>query len=187
MPVISVILLPGYPPEVEHRLVARLATATRSVIAAAPAGTTVFVQHATTYQRDDRIFGRAAAHRPVASDVVRAFLERMQERDLEGASRLLAPDFTMCFPGGAVMRRLDELLQWAQTRYREVAKDFERFDECWTGAGATVYCCGSLRGTWLDGRSFEGVRFIDRIEVADGLIRRQDVWNDLAETAAPPR
>lgn len=184
MPVISVTWVPGYCAEVEQRLVGRLATAVRSVIPAAPAGTTVFVQHAATYQRDDRVFGDAAAARPVASDVVRAFLERMQERDLDGANRMLAPDFTMCFPGGATMHRLDELLQWARTRYREVAKDFERFDECWTGEGATVYCSGTLCGTWLDGRSFAGIRFIDRIEVANGLIRRQDVWNDLAETRA---
>ncbi len=47
-----------------------------------------------------------------------------------------------------------------------------------------VYCSGTLRGVWLDGSNFEGVRFIDRFEIADGKIRRQDVWNDLAETLA---
>lgn len=187
MPVISVTLLPGHLAEVEQRLVARLATATQSVIAATPADTTVFVQHAVTYQRGGSIFGGTAAHHCVASDVVRTFLEHMQQRDLDGASRLLAPDFTMCFPGGAAMRRLDELLRWAKGRYREITKDFERFDECWTGEGAIVYCSGTLRGTWLGGRTFEGVRFIDRIEVADGLIRRQDVWNDLAEAIAQQR
>jgi hypothetical protein len=38
-----------------------------------------------------------------------------------------------------------------------------------------------LQGTWLQGAPFEGIRFIDRMEVRDGLITRQDVWNDLAE------
>ena len=29
---------------------------------------------------------------------------------------------------------------------------------------------------------FEGIRFVDRFEVAGGRITRQDVWNDLAES-----
>jgi hypothetical protein len=40
---------------------------------------------------------------------------------------------------------------------------------------------------WLDGTAFSGIRFIDRFEVAGGLIRRQDVWNDLAEVAGQRR
>ena len=56
MPVISITLLPGYSAEAEERLVGRVALAARSVIAAAAAGTTVFVNHAHTYQRDGRVF-----------------------------------------------------------------------------------------------------------------------------------
>ena len=64
MPVISITLLPGYSPEAEQRLVGRVARATRSVIAASAAGTTVFVNHASTYQRDGRVFGAGGAERP---------------------------------------------------------------------------------------------------------------------------
>lgn len=184
MPVISVTLLPGYAPEVEQRLAERLATAARSVIAAPAAGTVVSIQHASTYRRDGRALAAGGAARPDASGIVHEFLQRMQDRDLAGAGQLLAADFRMCFPGGAVMHRLEELIEWARGRYRHVAKDYERFDECWTEDGAIVYCSGTLRGTWLDGREFAGIRFIDRLEVADGRIRRQDVWNDLAEAVA---
>jgi len=184
MPVITVTLLPGYPTDVEHRLVDRLARAAGSVIAAPPAGTTVFVSHASTYQRDGRVFDGGAAARPVATDLVLGFLDAMQRRDLNAAQRFLAPDFSMCFPGGVRMSRLEELVERARGRYRAVAKDYETVDECWTGSGTVVYCFGTLRGTWNDGRSFSGIRFIDRFEVVDGSIRRQDVWNDLAEAAA---
>jgi hypothetical protein len=68
----------------------------------------------------------------------------------------------------------------SSTRYRNVAKTIERFDECWTGDGAVVTCSGTLHGEWLDGSHFEGVRFLDRFDIRDGLIQRQDVWNDLA-------
>ena len=180
MPVISVTLLPGYSRQAEERLVGRVAVAARSVIAASSAGTTVFVQHANTYQRDGQVFSVGGAERPDASAIVKDFLARMQARELEAAQAFLAPGFSMHFPGSGPMHRLDELVQWSRQRYRNVGKVFETYDESWTGEGAVVYCTGTLYGVWLDGTAFEGVRFVDRFEIRDGLIQRQDVWNDLA-------
>jgi ketosteroid isomerase-like protein/phenylpyruvate tautomerase PptA (4-oxalocrotonate tautomerase family) len=184
MPVISITLLPGYSAEAEERLVGRVALAARSVIAAAAAGTTVFVNYAHTYQRDGRVFSRGGPECANASELVRHFLALMQARELPAASALLAPDFVMHFPGHTAMHTLGELVNWAKGRYNSVAKDYERFDESWGDGVTVVYCSGTLRGVWLDGSSFEGVRFIDRFEIADGKIRRQDVWNDLADTLA---
>jgi ketosteroid isomerase-like protein/phenylpyruvate tautomerase PptA (4-oxalocrotonate tautomerase family) len=186
MPVISITLLPGYSAEAEERLVGRVALAARSVIAAAAAGTTVFVNHAQTYQRDGRVFSKGGPECANASDMVRHFLALMQDRDLTAASAMLTPDFVMKFPGHAPMHALSEMVTRAKGRYASVAKDYEHFDESWGDGFTVVYCSGTLRGVWLDGTSFEGVRFIDRFEIADGKIRRQDVWNDLAE-AQPPR
>ena len=83
------------------------------------------------------------------------------------------------------MQQLTQLVGWPAGRYQSVAKTYAQFDECWTPGGATVYCAGTLSGVWLDGTAFSGIRFIDRFEVAGGLLVRQDVWNDLAE-AHPP-
>jgi hypothetical protein len=185
MPVVSITLLAGYGSATEGRLVERVALATRSVIAAPAAGTTVFVQHASTYMRDARVLTAGGPALPEASGVVREFLERMQARDLAGARERLAPGFEMVVPGGAHMTRLEQLVEWAGARYRSIAKDYERFDECWGDGVTVVYCSGTLRGTWLDGSDFRGIRFIDRFELAQGLIRRQDVWNDLAEASRP--
>ena len=38
-----------------------------------------------------------------------------------------------------------------------------------------------VSGIMPDGTPFEGIRFIDRFEVTEGLLTRQDVWNDIAE------
>ena len=72
-------------------------------------------------------------------------------------------------------------------RFRGVTKTFERFDvTSGTGDDGTgqdiVYVLGTLQGQALDGSPFEGVRFIDRFVLEDGLIVSQMVWNDLAES-----
>ena len=61
MPVITVTLLPGYPPQAQHRLVQRLADTARSVIAASDAGTTVFINEASAYRRDGKVYAAGAA------------------------------------------------------------------------------------------------------------------------------
>jgi hypothetical protein len=180
MPVVSVTLLPVYPPEVEARLVQRLAKTTRCVIAAPDAGTTVYVSHANTYQRDGRVYTDGGTALPNASVLVRSFLEAMQAREFATAQSFLAAGFSMRFPGSAPMHKLEELLDFSRSRYQRVAKSFERFEESWAGDHTVVYCSGTLYGEWPDGSAFEGIRFIDRFELADGLIRRQDVWNDLS-------
>lgn len=180
MPVISITLLPGYSKQAEARLVGRVEQAVRSVIAAPAAGTIVFVNHANTYQRDGKVLAAGNAERVDAAELVRSFLDRMQDRDLVGAAALLTPGFTMRFPGSPVMHRLEELVEFSRGRYRNVSKTYDRFDATWAADVATVYCFGTLFGHWLDGSAFEGIRFIDRFEVTDGMISRQDVWNDLA-------
>jgi phenylpyruvate tautomerase PptA (4-oxalocrotonate tautomerase family) len=156
MPVISVTLLPGYSAEAEARLVGRVALAARSVVAAAAAGTTVFVNHAATYQRDGKVFTSGGAELPEASRQARAFLDCMEQRDLEGAKRLLAPGFEMHFPAAAPMQRLEELVAHACGRYRHVSKTYTRFDESWDDACTVVYCFGTLQGVERPGAAFAG-------------------------------
>lgn len=181
MPVVSITLLPGYNSATQHRMVNRVANAVRSVIATPEAGTTVFVNEVSTYRRDGKVFSEGRAAHPVASEVVESFLQAMQERDLPKAQSFLHTDFRMCFPGGVILHTLEELTGWAQSRYTSIRKHYEQFEESWQGDTTVVFCHGTLQGTWLNGETFQGIRFIDRIQVQDGLITRQDVWNDLAE------
>jgi ketosteroid isomerase-like protein len=116
-----------------------------------------------------------------AVDVVRAYLAAMEARDLAAAEAMLAPGFTMEFPGPVRFTTLGELIAWAKPRYRFVKKAYERFDEAPAVAGAVVYCYGTLAGEWPDGTPFAGIRFIDRFTVAQGKLVDQTVWNDLAE------
>ena len=112
-----------------------------------------------------------------AAETLTRFLRLMEARDLTAASALLAPGFRMVFPGGVEMERLEELVAWSRERYRWVRKTFDRIES----TGEAVWVSGTLAGEWLDGRAFEGIRYVDRCELRDGLIARQDVWNDMGE------
>jgi hypothetical protein len=181
MPITQITLLPGYPAEVRERLVERVSAAVRATIASPEAGTTTYVHEAVTYRRDGRVFTEGRAALPVASELVRHFLQAMEERDLPRAQGFLLPGFEMVFPGGVEPASLEELVQRSALRYRRVGKRIERIDECFTADGTVVYVHGTLHGQWPDGADFEGIRFIDRFLVVGGLLARQEVWNDLAE------
>ncbi|MEL6233605.1 MAG: nuclear transport factor 2 family protein [Pseudomonadota bacterium] len=112
-----------------------------------------------------------------AEAVVRAFLAAMEARDLARAQAMLAPGFEMVFPGPVRFSTLQALVDWSRSRYRTVRKRFAGID----AVGDVVYCRGTLSGDWPDGTPFNGIRFIDRFELSQGLLVRQEVWNDLAE------
>ena len=124
-----------------------------------------------------------------AKQLVQAYLTAMEARDLALAQSMLAPGFSMQFPGPVTFISLAELIDWAKPRYRFVRKSYERFDETGAATGAAntdggeavVYCYGTLAGEWPDGGAFGGIRFIDRFTVRGGKLIDQTVWNDLAE------
>lgn len=119
-----------------------------------------------------------------ATSIIRRYLNAMEKRDLAQAETFLATDFKMTFPGGMIFESLPELVNWSKNRYQSVGKTYERFDQCESEGKTTVYCFGKLHGVWLDGTQFNGIRFIDRFVLEDGLICSQLVWNDLAEELA---
>lgn len=182
MPVVTVTLIEGYDAATRRRLAERLTDAVTATIAAPPEAVTVMIRElpAQNYMRGRTRREPAPAPRP-AAEICLDFLAALERRDLPGARAFLAPGFVMTFPGGARFTTLEELLVWAATRYRHVAKTIERVEEVPGPGAVAVHVAGTLAGTWPDGAAFAGIRFADRFEVADGLIRSQEVWNDLAE------
>jgi phenylpyruvate tautomerase PptA (4-oxalocrotonate tautomerase family) len=183
MPVVTITLMEGYDDDTKVAMATRLTDAVRATIAAPLNGITVNVYEvaATGYMR-----GRVARQpgSPVrdAETVVRDFLALMEARELDKATALLADGCTMTFPGTGPMTSIDDVLHWARDRYSRVGKEIDRIDSAPGEDGTTVYCFGTLKGEWLDGQPFSGIRFIDRFTVKDGLITDQRVWNDMGET-----
>lgn len=186
MPILELHILEGYSDDDKTRMGSALTNAIRIVVPAPPDAVTVMIHE---MPRAD--YMRGGEHRtpasalPDPSDIVRRFLGAMQDRDLEAAQALLGLGFAMTFPGTQEMHSLDELITWAAPRYRFVTKSYDGFDAMQSeGPHAVVYCRGTLSGEWPDGIAFEGIRFIDRFEVTEGLLTRQDVWNDISEYKA---
>lgn len=111
-----------------------------------------------------------------------AFLMAMERRELDLARSFIDPDaLEMVFPGGARFASIDAMVAGAATRYRYVGKHFDRRDSWTTAEGESVLIAGRLYGEWLDGSTFEDIRFIDLFDLRGGRIWRQHVWNDMGE------
>lgn len=119
--------------------------------------------------------------------LVEQYLSRCEARDLSAASRLLASEALIVFPGGVRYRTLEEMVAGAATRYRTVRKHRLAPVVAAREDGATlVISQGTLEGEALDGTRFSGVRYLDLFIVQDGLIREQHVYNDLAGAGVLP-
>ncbi len=117
--------------------------------------------------------------------LARRYLVAMEAGDLDEAHKLLAADAAVTFPSGARLAGVGAIAAATRRRYRACNKTFERFDVVERPRGAVVYCIGTLSGAWADGTEFAGIRFIDRFEIEDGAIVRQEVWNDSAYVRPP--
>jgi len=185
MPVTTITLIEGYDDETKERLMTALGRTVRSIIGAPPDGITVMVNEvsASGYMRGGELKNPGPPP-PSAANIVQDYLDAIEARDLTTAKSLLDEGFTMTFPGDVTFSALEELIEWAKPRYRWVKKTYERFDQAPADDGTAVTCFGVLNGEWPDGTGFQDIRFVDWFHVEGGLIKRQLVWNDLAEVAA---
>lgn len=115
-------------------------------------------------------------------DKVRVYLGALEARDIDVAQDCLAEKVAVIGPAGRPAGSVQDIIANSSGRYRRIGKHITRFDAMPTvDGGVIVYCIGTLHGEWLDGRTFSGIRFIDRFELREGLITLQEVWNDAAE------
>ena len=116
-----------------------------------------------------------------ATALVDRYLRLCEDRRLDEAATLLAPDARLVFPGPRVHSSLPEMAAASAGRYRWVRKERERYFEGTADGGLrSVTSLGTLYGEDPAGRPFSGVRYVDVFVLRDGLITEQHVYNDLA-------
>lgn len=112
--------------------------------------------------------------------VVEAFFDRMDDHERRSTvGELFAENAVITVPGeqfDGPDAPAQMLAFFGPPRYEWAAKEFDR----WITTGPHVVSLGTLYGADTDGDSFDQVRYVDVYEVRDGLIRRLDIYNDLA-------
>jgi hypothetical protein len=127
------------------------------------------------------VVAAARGPRAEAIDVAREFMDAMERGDLAAAGTLLGPGFLLRAPGGLQCRELGEFLAFGRRRYLELRKTDRQFDPTESAHGIVVYVHGAMAGRWLDGSSFQGLRYVDRFVIRDRRIVELSVLNELAE------
>jgi len=94
---------------------------------------------------------------------------------------MLSDSFQMEVANRKIFNDLSDFAAFSKTRQKGSKKTHDRFDEVPNGPSTIVYCSGTMAGSWLNGSSFEKVRFIDRFVVQDGKIADMKVWSDMGE------
>lgn len=113
--------------------------------------------------------------------VVDTYLQLCEDRELDAASRFLAPGVRMQFPTGVEHAALADMVATPKP-YAWVRKHRDRFlTGEQEGGDVHVVSLGRLYGERLDGTPFDDVRYVDVFVLRDGLITEQIVWNDLCE------
>jgi ketosteroid isomerase-like protein len=122
-----------------------------------------------------------------AINLVKKFLQLMEDRDLAAAEALMSPQAWITFPGNKRFASQREVVAASRDRYQWVKKTFDQAEAIIDEDKQIVYILGTLSGVNRHGVSFSGIRYIDRFVLQEGLIIQQDVWNDLAETGVLQR
>lgn len=121
-----------------------------------------------------------------ARNMIDRFLQLCEDRQLDEASTYLAADVDIVFPGDRRYATLHDMAAASKGRYAWVRKNRTRyFVADHTNADGdheqVVTSIGTLFGEKNDGTAFTDVRYVDIFTIRNGLIVRQEVWNDLAE------
>lgn len=178
MPILQVHLPTGYSRELKARITQSLTALMSGITRSRPETISVQILDIDPALQDQADSVGAGTVDPVT--LVRDYLTAMERRELDRAQRLLAENFVMSFPGSGEMNSLAELVEWSAGRYRRVEKSLMSVNVAYETDKVVVFVHGTLSGQWPDGNTFDQVRFIDRFEVRDDRLERQDVWNDLA-------
>ncbi len=181
MPMLQVNLLSGYSDRLKERMTQALTAVIAGITSAKPEAISIWI-----HEVESKNYSRGGIARQPglgASDpisLVHDYLTAMEQRELDKAEGFLDESFVMTFPGSGELVSLNQVVEWSKGRYLFVKKTFASTNVAYELDKVVVFVTGTLYGQWPDGTAFDDVRFIDRFEIRNDRLVRQDVWNDLA-------
>lgn len=117
----------------------------------------------------------------LARQLIERFIHAVNDRDAPKAQACIAEGGRLVFPGPTVFTQVSDFLEWSGPRYERAVYVYGLME--WvTGSDRTVvYAHGEVSGAFADGVKFEGVRYVDRFEITNGLIVSKEVWSDMGD------
>lgn len=116
-----------------------------------------------------------------ARKVVEKFIKGVNERDGGVVRALSSPQLHMTFPGGIIIRSVDEFFEWLASRSPRSAYDYANIDVVTLDDCAVAYASGKMDGVTAGGVEFTNVRVMDKFVIRDGLVVAKEAWSDMAE------
>lgn len=116
-----------------------------------------------------------------ARKVVEKFIKGVNERNADLVREFASPQLHMTFPGGIVMRDVDEFFSWLAGRSPRSVYLYNAIDVVLLEDRAVAYASGSVEGATASGVAFAGVRVMDKFVIQDGLVVAKEAWSDMAE------
>ncbi|NCT96161.1 MAG: nuclear transport factor 2 family protein [Comamonadaceae bacterium] len=117
-----------------------------------------------------------------ARELIERFIRAVNNGDADAAQRCLTPDVQLVFPGPTRFQRVADFLALSGPRYQRVAYTYGAMELAQSHQGHTVvFAQGTVSGVFANGQAFDGVRYIDRFDIDNGLIASKEVWSDMAD------
>ena len=117
-----------------------------------------------------------------ARELIERFIRSVNDGDADAAQRCLTPDVQLVFPGPTRFQRVADFLALSGPRYQRVAYTYGAMELAQNHQGRTVvFAQGTVSGVFANGQAFDGVRYIDRFDIDNGLIASKEVWSDMAD------
>jgi hypothetical protein len=116
-----------------------------------------------------------------ARKVVEQFIKGVNERNGDAVRAFAGPEIHMTFPGGIVIRSVEEFFEWLAGRSPRSIYKYDVIDVVTFDDRAVAYASGIVDGVTASGAEFAGVRVLDKFVIKDGLVVKKEAWSDMAE------
>jgi hypothetical protein len=116
-----------------------------------------------------------------ARRVVEQFIKGVNERNIDAVRTFASPHIRMTFPGGIMMRSVEEFFEWLAGRSPRSVYEYDVVDVLESDDRAVAYASGRVRGATASGVEFADVRVMDKFVIQDGRVVVKEAWSDMAE------
>lgn len=132
------------------------------------------------------VVGAARSERAAAIDLVRQWLDAVNQAQPVSAASLMTTPVSIVVSGGQRFSRLEDFLAFSLRRHAGLYKQVEAFEACEAAGGLAVYARGRLAGRESEALAAQALRWCDRFLVEHGRIVDLQTWSDCLEPRMSP-